>query len=76
MTGEEVLIAALVPFPVPVVPTPVRMTEAFEQAARRLAGMPRLISKHCLVDGKDRGGASRLLFSRDHAEALFNEDLR
>ena len=72
--GERILIAALVLFSVPRETTLAQMTEAFEQSAPRFSGMPGLLAKHYLFDGNDRGGAFYLWSSREHANAVFDEN--
>lgn len=76
MIGETIVIAALVLFNVPAGTTLAQMTDAFEASAPRFRGMPGLIRKYYLFDGKERGGAFYVWSSRAQAEALYNEEWR
>lgn len=68
------LIAALVLFAVPQGTTCEQMTQAFEQSAPRFRGMPGLISKYYLFDGKGQGGAFYVWSTRQQAEAFYDAD--
>jgi hypothetical protein len=75
-TGEDVLIAALVTFDVPCGVSLAEMTASFQKSAPKFTGMPGVITKYYLFDGKKIGGAFYLLSSREKAEQLFDDDWR